>query len=430
MSFRLYVDGTEALLANVSCSSAPTPAGYECSGTLPSFSSGSHVLQLTSVLYGLESERSAPLTVTSDGTNQLATVPPALVMAAPSLEGRTICDGGQNAVCYSARIVAGHLRDAMALTPTPDGRVFFVEGGTAVRTIVAGRVLAEPALELAAPGQQIVGLAVDPHFDTTHDVFVAWTERAARGASTLNITRYRELRHVLGEGATIASGMPCAAGALAPLAVDHHGLLYAALPSTQGAASGIVARFTRDGLVPDANPQTSPTLAEGFAMPTAIAVDPARGTIWLAGTRPDGRGALATFRASEANSAWPIRPVAVDRPELNIDLDTRRPQLARRTTVAFARLPGAGPLFTLAGRLFSGARGGNGEIHRLEEIRVGFDIDILSAARGQDGAIYAVIADDASTTILQLLPATPTGVRKNPRLREFDYNERSRSLRN
>lgn len=66
LSFKLYVDGAASTLTNVSCGDTLTPAGYECSGTLPSFSSGRHVLQLTSVINGVESPRSAPLTITVD----------------------------------------------------------------------------------------------------------------------------------------------------------------------------------------------------------------------------------------------------------------------------------------------------------------------------------------------------------------------------
>jgi hypothetical protein len=63
LTFRLYIDGTESTLAATQCDEVPGPLGFECSGMLPPISSGQHLLELTSVLGGVESQRSPSLLV-------------------------------------------------------------------------------------------------------------------------------------------------------------------------------------------------------------------------------------------------------------------------------------------------------------------------------------------------------------------------------
>lgn len=65
-AFRLYVDGAYATLADVRCNDTQTNAGYECSGLLPGMTAGRHSLELVSVVDGIESPRSAPITVVVD----------------------------------------------------------------------------------------------------------------------------------------------------------------------------------------------------------------------------------------------------------------------------------------------------------------------------------------------------------------------------
>jgi hypothetical protein len=64
--FRLYVDGDDAALADVRCNETQTNGGYECSGLLPAMGTGRHSLEIVSVFDGIESPRSAPITVVVD----------------------------------------------------------------------------------------------------------------------------------------------------------------------------------------------------------------------------------------------------------------------------------------------------------------------------------------------------------------------------
>src|SRR5215204_6328144 len=64
MTYRIYVDGAQMTLSDITCSNQASSGRYNCSGLLPTISPGRRMLELTSVLNGLESARSEPLTVT------------------------------------------------------------------------------------------------------------------------------------------------------------------------------------------------------------------------------------------------------------------------------------------------------------------------------------------------------------------------------
>jgi hypothetical protein len=65
-AFRLYVDGKTADLSDIRCNETHTNAGYECSGLLPTMTAGRHSLEITSVVGGIDSPRSAPIIVVMD----------------------------------------------------------------------------------------------------------------------------------------------------------------------------------------------------------------------------------------------------------------------------------------------------------------------------------------------------------------------------
>src|SRR5262245_15856545 len=64
MQFRLYVDDAPMSLSAVSCAQGSSAGTHDCSGRLPTMSAGRHVLQLSSILDGMESTRSQPLAIT------------------------------------------------------------------------------------------------------------------------------------------------------------------------------------------------------------------------------------------------------------------------------------------------------------------------------------------------------------------------------
>ena len=409
-TFRLYVDGSLAQFANARCEEASTAAGYECSGRLPNMSPGRHVLEMTSVMNGDESPRSSPLTVMFSSSSQSTATAPSTLSTRPgdSASAAAACASTSGA-CYDVRVVARDLNGPTDLTPTPDGRLFFVEGGRYVRVIDDGTLLPDSALALSSdPASRIVGLAADTAFDRTRAFFVAWTETTGAGVTLVNITRYREVNNSLGEGAQIVTGLSIPADARVPLAVDADGLLYAALPgdsdaarnrAAQAAFAGVVLRFDRDGLTPRANPRPSPIVSNGYAQPTALAIDAINRRVWLGGLSA-GRPSVASFTIPPRDAEpGPIHPtlVVTSAFENRSQVQLPGPGLA----VAESGV-GSSLLLAASNGLFLAAPAADGRLAALE--RLGLDQGLPLAVANAFGAHwYLVVRTDQGTGMLLTL---------------------------
>jgi hypothetical protein len=416
MTYRIYVDGAQMTLSDTTCSNQASSGRYSCSGLLPTLTPGRRVLELTSVLNGLESTRSEALTITilatattqfspnassraerSDGDSGLSSAQLAIICIADSRE------------CFNAQAVASDVGHPQWLSPTTDGRLLFVENGKAVRTIEHGILVAEPALVAPGTDGRIVGLAVDRSSDKGGAVFVAWTDLAADGPR-LNITRYRELQNVLGEGATIVSGLPFPDDAVAPLAVDSTGLLYVAMPAADTARlrasertasdTGAILRFTRDGQVPAGNARMSPVVAEGYSRPTAMAIESATNRVWLAGDQRYWSYSLATLPVPmNAPGPWPLRP----QPALRTSRDEVRRQAPASLSIVQGPDTSEWLMSGSEGQLSRGTVTRNGGIVAMELLHFDPAMNAHSVAQGPLDSWYVVTgADTASATILRM----------------------------
>ena len=200
LTFRLYVDGIARTLSEARCRAAIVGSEYVCSSPLPPLGAGSHMIQLTSILNGVESVRSQPLVATgaaSDSTG--STIAQQVALSIPA-ESSTVCLASNPTECYDLEPIATGLSDVSALSPAPDGRLLFIEGNARVRVVTDGAIVSEPALRIDDDDARIAGIAVDRwHFRETGFVFVAWTEASSSGETQLNVTRYREVANTLGE---------------------------------------------------------------------------------------------------------------------------------------------------------------------------------------------------------------------------------------
>ncbi len=230
LSFRLYVDDVGRTLNGAACRVATGGAGYACAAPLPQLGPGRHVLQLASVLNGVESARSEPFIASGDaGQLTVAQESDGATSPVPSLA----CLTTAATECYAVRAVASGLSGVRALSPAPDGRLFFIEGNASIRVVADGSLIAEPALALKDERAQLTGLAVDAwSFPESRFVFVAWTEETRSDQLHLNVTRYREVANTLGEGATILTGIPIPRDIPPLLAVDRNGHVYVAVPGS------------------------------------------------------------------------------------------------------------------------------------------------------------------------------------------------------
>ena len=416
LAFRLYIDGRVSSLSDTSCIEVLRATGAQCSGQLPAMSSGQHVLELTSVMGGVESNRSGRLLVTvpggptsgppMDGPAPAPTPAPApRGVASPeqsALENSTVCSDEPPMDCYGVHVIAGGLGDVTALSPMPDGRVMFIESGQHVRIINSDAD--GDAIALAAVNNhQLTGLAIDTQFEKSQSVFIAWTE-LVRGVPVLNITRYRELGNVLGEGATIVTGLPVAPDSLTPLAVDDEGLIYVAVPADRSASgprflgeAGAVMRFDRDGRVPSSNQHASPIVAEGYPTPLALAIERPTQTVWLTGGDSQELGEVAVLGIPAlSRGRWPSRPSAVQA-QLNglVESITIDETASARATEARLVIASEGKLRSVFLE--------HGIVRRSSSIRLGDAYVADTLATDRDGALYVGASSrDSGTLVLKL----------------------------
>jgi glucose/arabinose dehydrogenase len=290
---------------------------------------GAHTLEISAAINGFESGRSQALIVSVNslamsGARSATIVTPPSEAGTPASSG-TICLEMRSRECYQNQPLASVEADITGLTTAGD-RVFVIESRSRVRVFQNDVLVEEPALTLDGAAR-ITGLAPSPDFERSHVVFVAWSEPTRDGAETLNITRYRELRGILGEGATIVAGLPSSPDLAAPIAVDDQGLVYVALgDSSTGSAptpawSNSIVRFAADGSVPRTNPTASPVIARGYARPTGLVWNGETRELWLSG---DDRGLpspVSTLRIDfDSGRGWPWLPAPVDATHLGLPL--------------------------------------------------------------------------------------------------------------
>jgi hypothetical protein len=208
--------------------------------------------------------------------------------------------------CYERRRLADIEGNVTALVASRD-RVFFVEDGARIRGVLDEVLLPEPSL--AIDKGRITSLALPADFETSRMVFVAWTENARNGMEIFNLTRYREVNGLLGEGATIVAGLQVPTGATPVIAIDLDGLVYVALPAA--ADGGSILRFDADGRVPAGNPNGSPIVAHGYANPSSLVFDRATHQLWLAGSDALWPDPVSTLPVDLRGAEWPWRPSVV-----------------------------------------------------------------------------------------------------------------------
>ena len=304
--YAMYIDGVRADITEVSCGSTAAVSGFPCSGRLPAMSSGTHTLELAAFTGadGSESPRSPSLRVVV-----AAAVAP---VAATSWEGQleTTRDGiGLRA----EKLIEGLDRPQDAAF-APDGSLFIAEHGGRVRAIVAGKLQPSDALLMPEDDtgvrQKPLSLAVDPDFPRTHFVFVAHTADAAEGP-VIRVSRYRELRGVLAERATLfetPSEPAVDASAVARFGTD--GKLYVAVNGP--GAAGRLFRLNPDGTLPRDQAGTTTAVATGIMAARGLDWDPRSGILWIA----DADGAEAHL-SGLSMSKPPVRAVVRGRRDVS-----------------------------------------------------------------------------------------------------------------
>ena len=320
LRFRAYVDNSPVALDAATCDNATPEAA--CSSPLPPLGNGVHTIALTAIdaFSGLESERSAPITVQKvSATATAAGIPSAAPGASPGslrLETEAATSDG---LAYAVDVVATGVKAPAQLVWAPDGRLFVAERDGRVRVVRPGEKEddREPALDasalLAPPPAGRLGLALHPDFPQNHFVYVSFLAEDSRERTLLRVLRLREVGGTLGEAATLFETTLTAAAAVAGqgdaprLAFGPDRLLYVALPpgvlfeNEPGASTphASMLRLQDDGRVP----LDMPALSGIVANPIAFDWHPSTGALWAVFPGEGAEAMLRPVHEAPASSA-------------------------------------------------------------------------------------------------------------------------------
>jgi aldose sugar dehydrogenase len=335
--YAIYVDGSRSELAGASCTHAGD-ADFLCAAPLPSMPAGQHTLELAAFIIDgavLESTRSAPLTVTvtnsetpvaqnrsqesklsssssparssTSSTWSTAPNPPAALPVMTS-----------DRVALRLERVAGGLADPTDLAFLPDGRIFVAERAGSIRVLRDGQVLRDAALS-PSPGasdrDQLLALAIDPHFDRTHFVYAIMTTNSRAGGPAFGLVRFREASDTLADRIVLLDDIPASPDSpSASLRFGVDGKLFAAfddagshdLAGDMASPNGKILRLNPDGTTPDDQGGGMPLYSYPYASPRGLDWHPASGTLWIADRDDPGPGRLSVVMAQAPR----VRPIA------------------------------------------------------------------------------------------------------------------------
>ena len=393
MDFAIYVDGARTPLPGDTCTAA-SGGGYDCSAPLPPLTAGPHTLELVSFITAdgsvIESDRSAPLSVTVASATRPADVAPPVASTVVTSDGHRL----------RASIVAADLDDPTDVAIAPDGRVFVAERAGRVRIFEEGGAAAEePALELAEVSDTeeagLMSLALDPGFARNGLVYLSYTAEG-RDGPLIHVARYRERGGRLAEGATIAreraSGRPYATARIGPDGMLFVGVAAGTDPHAARNPSsswGKILRLRADGTTPADNPRRSTVYSTGFRNPRALAWQTTTGRLWAIDADDEGDELNAIVAGGDYG--WPVvRGTASD----------GRSVPAALVLPPGADVAGAGVVppksgLPLAGDLLLASRGAEDLLRvRIDGARPGLVEGLLQGRYGRIGAV-AVSADGA-----------------------------------
>lgn len=294
--YAIYVDGTRSELADASCVGGASDTGFSCSARLPAMPVGAHALELAAFVVDgavTESGRSSPLQVIVGATT------------AVKADASTWQSGAIVTTVDRVRLRVDLVADGLD-TPTdiafaPDGRIFVTERAGRVRVVRDAHLQAEPALALAdvstAGGGGLLGLAVDPRFESTRSVYMLYTTPTRSGAPAFSVARFREAHDTLADRVILLDDVPASpVRAAGLLRFGPDGKLYAAfddggqarLAGDLASFNGKILRMNADGSTPDDQAGATPVYSYEFRSPRGFDWHPETGALWVADTDSQG----------------------------------------------------------------------------------------------------------------------------------------------
>ena len=301
-SYAIYVDGARSQLANPSCGDTPSSGGFDCSAPLPGMSSGAHTLEIAAFVVDtggaiLESSKSAPLQVIVSTSLSVAT---RRAPTQPLPDTSTAVTS--NGMRLRIDVVSRNLDTPTDIAAAPDGRLFVAERSGRIRVIRdegSGTPAAVSLFDRDSSGSDLLAVAVDPRFDSTHFVYAISVERG-RSGPTFVLSRFREAHDTFADRAVLVDDVPASATPAASLRFGPDGKLYAALddggvPAAAGdvaAYSGKILRLNADGSTPDDQAGATPVYSYEYRSPRGFDWQPDSGTLWIADGTSNGAARL------------------------------------------------------------------------------------------------------------------------------------------
>ena len=282
--FAIYIDGTRTTLTGVSCTSAASGTGFDCSAVLPSLSTGTHTLELASFVVDgsvtIESARSGALRVVAGGA------------ASFSVSSQLVVTAEQ--VRLNLSPVAEGLHVPSDLAFAADGSLFVAERGGAVRLIRDGVLVETPALDLSPEMTRneggLLAIALDPKFEENGWMYTLYAVDAPRNGLEFTLARFRFVDGTFAERAVLLDRTRASVdGASGALRVGPDGKLYVAFDSASDARiagsfatyNGKVLRFNTDATTPADQPGSNPIYSLEHPQPLALDWQPESGTLWV-----------------------------------------------------------------------------------------------------------------------------------------------------
>src|SRR5262249_21551895 len=178
---------------------------FDCSAPLPGMPSGAHTLEIAAYVVDnggtiLESSKSAPLQVI---------VSTSLSVASRRAPTQPLPDTSTAVTCGGMRlridVVSRNLDTPTDIAAVPDGRLFVAERSGRIHIIRdgAGGGLAPASLFDRDPaGSDLLAIAVDPRFDSTHFLYTISVEQR-RGGPAFVLSRFREAHDTFADRAVL-----------------------------------------------------------------------------------------------------------------------------------------------------------------------------------------------------------------------------------
>ena len=308
--YALYVDGTQTMLAGVTCANPSSGSGFDCSAVLPTLTTGTHTLELSAIVVDgsstLESPRSSPLQVVAVATSRFSTAS-RFVMTAEHVQ-MTLAPAAEN------------LRLPSDLAFAPDGSIFVAERGGIVRLIKDGDLVETPALDLSPeitrPEGGLLAIALDTKFGENGLMYALYVVDAPRNGLEFALARFRFANGRFAERAMLLDRMRASVtGATGALRVGADGKLYVALDSASdnrvassfATYNGKVLRINTDATTPDDQPGSNPIYSLEHPQPLALDWQPASGTMWVIDRFDADAGRLSAVAKDAAQSRAAFR---------------------------------------------------------------------------------------------------------------------------